>query len=71
MISGLINRFKGLLYTKTKKEVEGYIILNDSKSSKTLLLIKNGERSWRTKWFNDNEYIYKAPLQQLSTIFNM
>ena len=70
MISGLIDKFKRLLYIESKKEVEGHMIMNDSKNSKTLLLIKDGEKSWRTKWFNDNEYLYKAPLRKLSTIFN-
>jgi hypothetical protein len=70
MISDLINKFKGLWYgSESKGEVEGYMIMSDSTTNKSLLLIKDGEKSWKTKWFNDNQTTYKAPVAPLSTIF--
>lgn len=69
MISGLIDKFKGLWYGDVKREVEGYLIMSDSTNNKTLLLIKDGEKSWKTKWYNNNENTYKAPTQPLSSVF--
>jgi hypothetical protein len=69
MISQLVDKFKGLWYDESKGEVEGYMIMSDSTNSKTLLLIKEGEKSWKTKWFSDNQTIYKAPLEPISLIF--
>jgi hypothetical protein len=70
MISELIGKFKGLWYGEQNKEVEGYLIMTDSTSNKTLLLVKDGEKSWKTKWFNNNQNTFKAPSQHLGTVFN-
>jgi hypothetical protein len=67
MISELVEKFKGLLYGERKNEVEGYLLMNDN--TKTLLLVKEGEKSWKTKWFNSNEIILKTPEKQLETVF--
>jgi hypothetical protein len=67
MISELVEKFKGLLYGERKNEVEGYVLMNDN--TKTLLLVKEGEKSWKTKWFNSNEIILKTPEKQLENIF--
>jgi hypothetical protein len=70
MISELINKFKGLWYGNVENEVEGYMIMTDSTNKKTLLLIKEGDKSWKTKWFSDNNHTYKAPVAPMTTIFN-
>lgn len=67
MISDLVEKFKGLWYGERKNEVEGYLIMNDN--TKTLLLVKDGEKSWKTKWFNSKEIILKSPEKRLETIF--
>jgi hypothetical protein len=69
MISQLIDKFKGFWIGESKGEVEGYMIMTDSTNNKTLLLIKEGEKSWKTKWFSDSQTTYKAPVEPLSTIF--
>jgi hypothetical protein len=69
MISQLVDKFKGLWYGESKGEVEGYMIMTDNTNNKTLLLIKDGEKSWKTKWFSDSQTTYKAPVTPLSTIF--
>lgn len=69
MISGLIDKFKGLMYGAPKEEIEGYLIVADSTTNKTLLLVKEGEKSWKTKWFNNNENKYKSPTEPLQSIF--
>ena len=58
------------LWPGRRIEVEGYLIFNDSINNKSLLLVKDGEKSWRTKWFNDSENRYKAPVVPLNNIFN-
>ncbi len=69
MINQLIDKFKGLWYGESKEEVEGYMIMSDSTNSKTLLLIKEGEKSWKTMWFSDTNHTYKAPVAPMTTIF--
>ena len=70
MISSVIDKFKGLWYGETKSEVEGNCIMSDSSNKKTLLLIKDTEKCWKTQWYNDNHNTYKAPTLPLSSIFN-
>ena len=70
MISSLIDKFKGLWYGEPKKEVEGYFIMSDFTTNKTLLLIKDGEKTWKTQWYNDNQNTYKAPKESLASVFN-
>ena len=67
MISELVEKFKGLFYGERKNEVEGYLLMNDN--TKTLLLVKEGEKSWKTKWFNNNEIVLKTPEKQLGNVF--
>ncbi len=75
VIEALVNTFKGLWYgtqaeTQKKDEVEGYLMMNDNITNKSLLLVKDGEKSWKTKWFNNNENTYKAPFVSLSELFS-
>ena len=74
IIETLVSTFKGLWYGKQeeteKKEVEGYLMLSDNTNNKSLLLVKDSEKSWKTKWFNNNENTYKAPLASLSELFS-
>jgi len=52
------------------KEIEGYLMFVDSTNNKTLLLVKENEKSWKTQWFNNNENTYKSPPLPLNEIFN-
>ena len=70
VIEYVIDRVKNMWINRQKTDVEGYLIANDNITKKSLLLIKDGEKSWRTKWFNDNENTYKAPVVPLINIFN-
>jgi inorganic pyrophosphatase len=68
-VTDLIDTFKGLWYGESKEEIEGYLIMNDSTNNKTMLLVKDGEKSWKTKWFNNNQMIHKVPIEPLQHIF--
>lgn len=69
LLKMVIDKFTKL-WPERRIEVEGYLMFNDSTNNKSLLLVKDGEKSWRTKWFNDSENRYKAPLVPLINIFN-
>jgi hypothetical protein len=68
ILNAIIDRFTGL-FTKEKVEVEGYLMLKDSTTNKTQLLVKDGEKTWKTKWFDDNQHTYKAPTQSMTQLF--
>ena len=68
-VSNLIDKFKGLWYGESKKEVEGYLIMSDNINNRTLLMIKDNEKSWKTKWFNNVENTYKVPNEPFNKLF--
>ena len=70
VIEYVIDRVKNMWINRQKTDVEGYLMLNDSTNNKSLLLVKVGEKSWKTIWFNDIENRYKAPVVPLINIFN-
>jgi hypothetical protein len=63
----LINRLKGLLWNKTV--IEGYILSEDIDKKLSLVLVKDSDKSWRTKWLNNSEYEIKLPKQSISQVF--
>ena len=72
IIYGVIDKLKGLWVSAPtqKTEIEGYLMFSDSTTNKTLLLVKDGEKSWKTSWFNNNDHTYKAPAVPVSEIFS-
>lgn len=69
-VSNLIDKFKGLWFNESRQEVEGYMIMSDNTNNRTLLMIKENEKSWKTKWFNNSENKFKVPTEPLNKIFN-
>jgi hypothetical protein len=69
-VANLVEKFKGLWYGESKQEVEGYVIMTDSGKNKTLCLAKNGEKSWKTEWFNNDSTTFKIPTKPIKNIFN-
>jgi hypothetical protein len=75
MIFGLVQKFKKMWHESDKENdkesdkenVEGYILSKDD--NKTLLLVKDGEKSWKTKWFNTDKINLKSPDKNMETIF--
>jgi hypothetical protein len=70
MISSLVDKFKGLWYGESKAEVEGYMIMSDTTNNRTLLMVKDSEKSWKTKWYDNGNNSYKSPDKPLNAIFN-
>ncbi len=71
LINGLITKIKGIFIkgSTDKEEIEGYILQKDTLRKETLLLVKEGDKCWKSHWFNDELYTYRAPLEHLATIF--
>jgi hypothetical protein len=69
IIMGLLSKLKGLWISDKKLEIEGYILKTDITNNQTFLLVKEGERLWKSKWFNNNEYTFTSPKEPMSTIF--
>lgn len=71
MIFGLVQKFKYLWHESNKENdketIEGHVLTKDN--NKTLLLVKDGEKSWKTKWFNTNEINIKSPDDKLESVF--
>jgi hypothetical protein len=70
-MNNLIERFKGLLWSNPKVEVEGYILSEDKLKNMSLVLVKNKDNFWKSKWLNNTENTYKTPVEPLSSIFNL
>jgi hypothetical protein len=68
-MTSLIDKFKDLWYGDTKQDIEGYTIMADIKNNRTLIMVKEGEKSWKTKWFNNSKYNFTVPNQPISTLF--
>jgi hypothetical protein len=60
-------QLESLLNKTIKNTVEGYLIFFTI--DKSLVLVKENDRYWKTKWFNNNENIYKSPIIPLNEIF--
>jgi hypothetical protein len=68
-IADLIKSFKGLLFNESTQEVEGYMIMTDDINNRSLLMVKENEKSWKTKWFSNSENNFKVPTEPLNKLF--
>ncbi len=67
-VLSLIDKFKQSWFGETKQEVEGYILMSDKLNNRTLIMVKENEKCWRTKWFNNaNNFI--VPKESITKIF--
>ncbi len=65
----ITNAIKYLWWGENKQEVEGYIVMSDKNKHQTLVLVKESDKFWKTKWFNDNNTIYKKQEKPINSIF--
>ena len=66
-MNNLIDNFKTLIISKN--EVEGYILSEDKIKNTSLVLVKENNIFWKTKWLNNAETTYKIPMDPISLIF--
>jgi hypothetical protein len=65
----ITNAFHYVLGFQSKKEVTGYVMAEDAERHRTLLMIKEGERCWKTSWYDTNEYTIAPITDSMSSIF--
>ena len=63
----IIEGFKRL-WAKQTNEVEGYHLMSDDKQNKSLIVIKDSDKCWRTAWL-DNSVKVNKPVEPLQSIF--
>lgn len=68
IINYIINKFNWF-WSKQKIEIEGYLMLKDSTTNKTKLLIKEGNNFWKASWYKDEQHTYKEPIQSIHSLF--
>ncbi len=78
IIDNIADTFKGLLFnvpksaptiSEEKLHIEGYHIVSDPIAHKTLILVKESDKYWKTQWFNDSTTVCKSPRLPLNAIF--
>lgn len=52
-----------------KVEVEGHILATDATAGRSFILVKENERTWKSRWMNTDEVIVRPASQSLNTIF--
>lgn len=55
--------------TKVRVEVEGHVLVTDSTSKRSFILVKENEHSWKSKWMNTDDVIVKSTTESLASIF--
>jgi len=65
----LTNAFRYVLGFQDKKEVTGYVMAEDTERHRTLLMVKEGERCWRTSWYDTDEYVITPIHDSITPIF--
>jgi hypothetical protein len=61
--------FKYLWSNESKEEVEGYVVMSDKSKKASLVLVKESDKYWKTRWCSDNTTIYKKQEKPFNTIF--
>ena len=72
LINELITKVKGIFIKgqeQKKETIEGYLLKTDVVNNQTMLLVKENEKCWKAKWFNDSEYTYTTPPAPISSVF--
>jgi hypothetical protein len=68
LIENLRKKFKKFWQKPKKEVVEGYFLMDDLSNNAFLLLVKTGERCWKTMWFSNDQYTYKQTDVPISEI---
>jgi hypothetical protein len=70
-MSYLVDKIKELWYGQSENLVEtGYTLLNDNTNNKTLILKKENDLYWKTKWVDHTSVTINTPSTPIVNIFN-
>ena len=64
----ITNAFRYVLWF-SKKEVSGYVLMEDNEQQRTLLMVNENNNFWRTNWYNHNEYDIIPLKHSIQSIF--
>lgn len=59
----LIDRFKSFWNTSAKTDIDGYVLMTDSKKEKSLVLYKKEDHLWKSEWINTSNVNIHKPLK--------
>jgi len=65
----ITNAFRYVLGFSNKKQITGYIVAEDKVNQRTLVMVKEGDRLWVSKWYETNEYDIKPMDESMNHIF--
>ena len=63
----LINKLKTFGVIE-QDSVEGYILMNDDKSNKSLVMVKKDDTYWKTEWISKTDTTIKTPKDSFASV---
>ena len=67
----IVRGFKYLMGSGSAKvEVEGHVLATDATAGRSFILVKENERTWKSRWMKTDEVIVRPASQSLNTIFS-
>ncbi len=71
MLGYLIDKLKSVLISDdTTNDITGYVLMNDSDKNKSLVLVKENDKYWKTKWVENSKITNELPSNKLETVFS-
>lgn len=55
----------------SKVEVEGHILATDATAGRSFILVKENDKTWKSKWMNTEEVIIRPATESLRSIFKV
>lgn len=69
MLSYLIDKLKSVVISQgTQDDITGYVLMNDN--IKSLVLVKEHDKYWKTKWIENSKITNELPAKNLETVFS-
>jgi hypothetical protein len=75
MLSYLIDKLKSVLISEgTQDDITGYVLMNNNNNNnnnnKSLVLVKENDKYWKTKWIENSKITNELPAKNLDTVFS-
>jgi len=71
MLSNLIDKLKSVIISDdTTNDITGYVLMSDSDKNKSLVLVKENDKYWKTQWIENNKIVNSLPSNKLETVFS-
>ncbi len=71
MLSYLIDKLKSVIISQdTEDDITGYVLMNNNDNVKSLVLVKENDKYWKTKWIESSKITNELPAKNLDTVFS-